>query len=115
MDKYELTNETKEFEGCILHRIRALRDIADMVKAGGLGGWIEKGENLSQFDKAWVFGNARVYGKARVYGDVWVCDNARVHGDARVFGNARVFDNAWVCDNVRVHGNARVCDKARVC
>ena len=38
--KYELTNETKEFMGKTLHRIKALKDFND-VKTGDLGGWIK--------------------------------------------------------------------------
>lgn len=47
MKKYELTNETKIFNGVELHRIKALKDFGD-VKKGDLGGWLEKEENLSQ-------------------------------------------------------------------
>ena len=39
MKKYELTDETKEFDGKILYRIRALIDFG-LVKAGDFGGWI---------------------------------------------------------------------------
>lgn len=49
--KYELIDETQEWNGRILHRIRALADFGD-VKAGELGGWIEKEENLSHNDDA---------------------------------------------------------------
>ena len=101
--KYELTDEKIEVFGRTLYRIRALRDIpAIEVKAGDLGGFIEKEENLSHDDNAWVCGNAEVYGDARVYG------NARVYGDARVCGNAEVYGNARVCGNARVYGNAEV-------
>ena len=41
MKKYELTDETKEFNGKTLYRIRALIDFG-LVKTGDLGGWIEK-------------------------------------------------------------------------
>ena len=44
--KYEFTGETRKVHGSTLNRIRALRDFAD-VKAGELGGWIEKEDNLS--------------------------------------------------------------------
>lgn len=40
MKKFELTNETIEYLGRTLHRIRALRDFSN-VKAGDLGGYIE--------------------------------------------------------------------------
>ena len=47
MKKFEFTDETKQNEGGItLHRIRAIRDFGD-VKAGDLGGWIEREGNLS--------------------------------------------------------------------
>lgn len=64
--KYELIDETQEWNGRILHRIRALADFGD-VKAGELGGWIEKEENLSHNDDAWVYGDARVYGDAEIF------------------------------------------------
>lgn len=54
MNKYELTNEIRHFYGVDLHRIRALRDFGN-VKAGDLGGWTERYENLSQTGAAWVF------------------------------------------------------------
>ena len=68
MKKYEITNESINFRGVKLFRIRALQDFRD-VKAGDLGGYIEKEENLSQYDYCWVYGNARVYGNAMVYGN----------------------------------------------
>jgi len=81
MKKYEFTGETKALDnGVILHRIRALRGFGS-VKAGDLGGWIERESNLSHkgncwvFDDAWVFGNALVSGNALVYGYAQVCGN----------------------------------------
>ena len=75
--KYELTNETREFKGRVLHRIRALNDFGG-VRAGDLGGWIEKEDNLSQFGACWVYENAKVYGNALVYG------NAQVEGHMHI-------------------------------
>lgn len=80
MKKYELTNETIQTEGKKLHRIKALIDFGD-VKAGDLGGFIEKESNLRHLGNAWVY------------------DNARVCGNASVCGNARVYDDARVCDD----------------
>ena len=76
--KYELTDETMEWEGHALHRIKALRDFND-VKAGDLGGWVESEYNLSQYEKCWLCDNAIVYGDARIYGNARVCDNARIY------------------------------------
>ena len=88
--KYEmLQDQTIEWRGRTLYRIRALRDFGD-VHAGDVGGYIECERNLSQDGNAWVY------------------DDARVSGDARVYGNARVCDNAWVCGNALVCGDACV-------
>ena len=82
MKKYELTDETIEFYGRTLHRIRACRDFVTIagkqVKTGDLGGFVETEENLSHDGMCWVWGNAKVYGNARVYG------NAEVYGDAKI-------------------------------
>ena len=77
MKKYEFTGEVKKFCGSTLHQIRAVKDFA-IVKAGDIGGWIEKEENLRHDGNAWVCGDALVYGNARVYGDAEVCGNAQV-------------------------------------
>lgn len=82
--KYELTDETIIFNGRILHRIKAVRNFGN-VKAGDLGGFIEKDENLSHYGDCWVYGNARVYGNAEVYG------NARVE----TMKDYIVFKNWW--------------------
>lgn len=90
-----------------LYRIRALKDFGD-VKAGDLGGDIEKEENLSQEGNCWVSDEARVYDNAKVSG------NARVYNDAKVFGNAQIYDNAGVFDDAEVYGNAKVYGKTEV-
>ena len=67
-DKYEFTEETIKVSGKVLHRIKAVRDF-EFIKAGELGGYIEKEENLSHEGNCWVSDGAAVYGNARVYGD----------------------------------------------
>ena len=122
MQKYELTNETKTLtDGTVLKRIRAFRDIPRYgVKAGDLGGLIEKDNNLSQYGDAWVSDNAWVSGDATVYDNAWVSGNAEVYGnaevcgDARVYGNARVSGDAYICDNALVSGDASVSGDAKV-
>jgi len=89
--KFELMTET----GNGLFRIRA-KTAFGAVKAGELGGFIEKETNLAASGNAWVSGDALVYG------------NAQVSGDAQVYGNARVSSNARVSDNALVSGDARV-------
>ena len=135
MSKYEFTSETKEIlissRVVTLHRIRAVSDFG-IVKAGDLGGWIEKEENLSHDGLAWVhnnaivcdnavvcdnadiFDNAKIYGNAKICDNTEVCDNAKIYGNAIVCNNACVYDNAIVCDNTIVSDNANVSDNARI-
>ena len=114
MKKFKLTSEfIVDISGVKLFRIKALIEFGN-VKAGDLGGYIEKEENLSHMGNAWVSGNAQVSGDAQVFGDARVSGNAWVSGDARVFGNAQVsgdaqvFGNAWVSGDAWVPGNAQV-------
>ena len=108
MKKFELTTEfiTNAF-GKKLFRIKALVEFGD-VKAGELGGYVEKEGNVSQDGNAWIFGNAKVFGNARISGNAWVSDDAKVFGDARISGNAWASGDAWVSGNAKVFGDARI-------
>ena len=80
MKKFELTTDSIKRNGVTLYRIKSLIDFED-VKAGDLGGYVEKEENLSQ------------------YGDAWAFDDAQVSGNALVCDNAQVRDYAWAFDD----------------
>lgn len=107
MRKYEFTGETINFEGKILHRIKATISFNN-VKAGDLGGWIEKEVNLSHDGNAWVYDDAKVCDNAYVHGNAIVYGNAYLRGHAKVYGNAKVYENAIVCGNAYVRGHAKV-------
>lgn len=77
--KYELTDESIEFNGKILYRIKALIDFDD-VNAGDLGGFIESENNLSHIGNCWVYDNAKIYDNAKVYGDVKIYGSAEISG-----------------------------------
>ena len=97
--KYEMTNDFIYIGTIKLYRIKALKDFND-VKAGDIGGYIEKESNLSHEDIAWVYGDAKVYG------------NARVGGDAMVYGNALVCGNGDIkhsSDYTTIKGFGSVC------
>lgn len=118
--KFELVKEDSiSINGTILHRVRALKDFAD-VSAGDLGGYIEKEENLSQEGYAWVYDKACVYDDARIFGDAEVFRNARVFGDAQVCDNAKVYDDAlisegaYIGDHADVSGNALIYGNASI-
>lgn len=113
MKKYELTGETKLYNGRTLHRIVALRNFGN-VEIGDKGGWIEKEENLSQDGECWIYGNAKVYNNAKVCDNAKVYDDAEVCGSANVWGNAKVWVNAEVWANVKVCGNANVRGNAEI-
>jgi hypothetical protein len=99
--KYKLTDETLVVDGHTLYRIKALKTFSN-VKVGDLGGWIEKEDNLSQYEKCWVYGNACVY------------SNAQVSCDARMYGNAVCCDNAQAYDRAVVSGDAIISGRTRV-
>lgn len=118
--KYELTEETITlFKEYMLYSIKALRDFGG-IKAGDLGGYIEKESNLSHNGDAWLYEDAMVYGDAHVCGDVTVhgnahvCDNAEVDEIAQVCGEAMVYGNALVRGNALVFGNAEVYGNAAI-
>ena len=94
-DKYVLTEEFIEVDDKKLYRIKAIKDFGG-VSSGQLGGFVEKEENLSAYDDAWVFDNASVYDDARVYG------NARVFaGEIKNRQQIIVFQNIGSrCDNL---------------
>ncbi len=126
MRKYELTSQTLAFRGRILHQIRAVRDFGN-IKAGALGGWIEREDNLSQEGNAWVHlsshvaenavisENAQIGAEATILGNAQISGNAKVHLYALVDGNAKIYDNASVCllshvtENAEIFGDTEVC------
>lgn len=62
--KYKLADETIiTVGGVLLHRIECVKSFGN-VRAGDVGGWIEKEENLSQCDNCWLYGDALVCGDA---------------------------------------------------
>ena len=61
------------------NRIRALKDFGN-IKAGDLGGFIQKESNLIKE------GNCRVYDNAWVSGNVRITSNAHISGNVKIFG-----------------------------
>ena len=112
--KYKLTGETITYQGRVLRRIEALKDLSD-VKKGDKGGFVESENNLSQKDNCWIYNNAKVCGNARVLINARVCDDAIVCGNAQVGDNAKVGENAKVCDNAIVYDRAEVYENSIVC
>ena len=101
--KYEITDIAHEAYP-FLHRIRALRDIGETVKAGDLGGFVESESNLSvdPDDDAWVFDDAIAAGDAYVDQNsslrdtAIACDSAYVSHGSVLSGHSRAEDNVYL-------------------
>jgi len=104
MKKYELTNETLEWNGCTLHRIRALRDFGD-VRTGDLGGWVESEHNLSHEGNCWLYDDAKAYDGAWLAGEAKAYDSAELIDHAHAFGNARLSGDVHVYGTVCFSGD----------
>lgn len=118
--KYEITDLAHE-KYLFLHRIRALRDIGSEVKAGDLGGFVERESNLSfeTGDDAWIFDNAIAAGEGCVdKGSVLreraiVCGCAYASHGTEMSGDSRAEDDAYIrgaklSRSARVSGNGMV-------
>lgn len=115
MNKYELTSETKTLSGgIVLHRIKALKDFAD-VRKGDLGGWIESENNLSHEGNCWIYDEAMCYNKARVYDNgslhnyAVASKYALVHDNAALY-NCAYIENAYLMDNAKAYGKTHIYD-----
>ena len=106
-EKYVFTNETKEYDGQTLYRIRALKDFGN-VKAGELGGFVSGEHNLSQEGDCWVDYFATVTHNARI------TDNAIVSGKAVVTDNARITENVIINDHVKIAGDVKLPGYAQI-
>ena len=117
-EKYEIT-EISHVKYPFLHRIRALRDIGDRVKAGDLGGFVESENNLSSApgDDAWIFDDAIACGESsvdlgsRLFGNAVVCGQAYVSQGAALSAEARAEDSAYIrgadlCGHARASGRS---------
>ena len=106
-EKYVFTNETKEYDGQTLYRIRALKDFGN-VKAGELGGFVSGEHNLSQEGDCWVDYFATVTHNARI------TDNAIVSGKALVTDNAQITENVIIDDHVKIAGDVKLSGYAQI-
>lgn len=117
MKKYEFTKETRKIYDEIeertrtLYRIRAVISFGD-VKAGDLGGWVEKESNLSQNGNCWVYDDAVAYGTAHVLDCAKVLGHSEVSGFAKVSGYAKVLGHSEVSGCAKVSGHARVSENS---
>lgn len=111
--KYELTDESIEWSGVTLRRIRALRDFGN-VEQGELGGFVQSEANLSHYGDSWVHDEAKVYERGRILENANITKSATVCGCAIVSKKATVEDKAVITGRAIIHDNAKVCGNAIV-
>lgn len=113
--KYELClNDTKNYGGHTLYRIRALKDISNSnanISKGDIGGWVESEENLSQDGNCWVGRNACVLNKAKVLENALITDNSVMTDYSILCGDAFVQKNCYLTDHSIVGGLSRLLDE----
>lgn len=100
MKKYELDSSRKIFLGnsqhiYFVHRIRALKDFAD-VRARDYGGYVTSKDNLSQYGNCWIYDSAVII------------DNAFVSDNAIIRHKAIVKDKAIVKNQAIIQGHATI-------
>lgn len=116
--KYRITDiRHPVYKECF--RIQAIRDVDQDVRAGDLGGYIEKEWNLKHSGRCWIgenavcHGNAQVCGKSRVSGHAELKEEALVTGNSLIQGNSLIEGNSYIEDAV-VEGQSRVTGNAIV-
>lgn len=116
MPQFILTDESKVVDGVTVRRVRYTRKNR-LVKRDGLGGWVEKPENIEGglvVEEGVVMGNAVIRDAATVCGHAIVKDNAVVRNNACAKQNALVQGDAVLSGNAVVYGKAVVSDQAVV-
>lgn len=106
--KYILTNDTINYNGVTLYRIKATCSFSGFggnVEKGDLGVYIQSRRSLSAFDDCWVYDDALVFDNALVIGKATIKGRSHIYGDAVVTDSAKVYDSV-VSGHARVSNNA---------
>jgi hypothetical protein len=115
--KYELTDITCRYKDRTLYRIRSLRDFTLIngkeIKAGDLGGWVESSDNLSQWDKCWVYDECKMYENAHRLDDSIGYNNSEQFGHSRQFGFSQQFGCSQQFDYSMQFGVSKQFDNSR--
>ena len=114
--KYEITNIEMNWNGHILHRIKALKEFTLIngkeIHKGDLGGWVESENNLSQEGLCWIYDECKMYEYARRsensigYGNSQQYENSKQYGNSQQFGNSMQYGNSRQYVNSQQFGNS---------
>ena len=126
--KYEILMDeenTIEWKGHTLHRIKALIDFND-VRKGDIGGYVEKEKNLSQYGDCWIYNNAKAMDSSRLYDNSAMYDysimfdnsimrdNSEMHDDSELHGNSAMYNNSMMFDNSSMHDSSIMYDSSEM-
>lgn len=102
--KYEIAGRVHGVKsGRVFYRIRATRDIPKYgVRAGDLGGLVERPRNLSQYGDCWIDYTSKAIGYSRVCDNSFICDHSVIKNNAVVRGES------MIRNNITIDGNADV-------
>lgn len=116
MKKYEFTGETLlTNRDCLVHRIKALKDIPlHKVKAGDLGGFIYDANCLDEEDACWVADEAIVYKNSRVTGDALLREKSVLYENCTVNGNVFLSGEAQVWNSTIEGSFVFISDRAKI-
>ena len=110
--KYEILMDeenTIEWGGRVLHRIKALKDFGD-VKKGDIGGFVEKETNLSHEGNCWIYDNAKAMDNSKVYGNSRMYGYSKVYGNSGMYGYSKMFDYSEMYDNSSMNDYSEIYD-----
>ena len=106
--KYELTENTIEYNNCTLYQIRALRDIGNHTKAGQLGGWLSINSTMSQEDNCWIDKDVKVSDQIHIGGDAYVTGDLVLDGHGCVSDNVYIDADGRIVSDMYIKGSARI-------
>ena len=114
--KYEILMDkenTIEWEGRTLHRIRALKDFRN-VRKGDTGGYVENEYNLSQEGDCWIYDEAKAMDNSRMYDNSVMYDYSEMYDYSTMYNNSRMYDYSEIHDSSIMHDNGRMYNNSRM-
>ena len=106
MKKYEILideENTIEFEGHTLHRIKALRDFGD-IKIGDLGGYVENENNLSHEGNCWIYDDAKAMDYSVISDNSRMYNNSKMYDYSIMHGNSTMYEDSEMHDEEVLYG-----------
>ena len=112
--KYEILMDkenTIEWKGHTLHRIRALRDFGD-IKKGDIGGFVENENNLSHKGNCWIYDDAKAMDDSIMYDNSRIYDKSELHDDSIMHNYTRMYDYSELHNNSIMNDDSAMYDNS---